>query len=284
MRARSALFTLFGDVILPAGGDAWLRDITAAMGTVGVNPTAVRTALHRMAAEGWVEPSRSGRFASYCLTDRGVGRLNEAANRIYRLRSQRWDGRWRLVASEALATRPQFVAELEWIGFGRLQPGLWISPHDHSVEVRGLLADLDAPLVMFDQASSGDDEAIVERAWDLDALRGHHRQFLARWGPRGEARDDEDAFRQRLELVHEWRKFLFDDPGLPDEVLPASWEGHRAAAVFKATYERLLGPSWRWWASLSESEDRQPMALTGTNPFAKGLAALGTSGGGQVAG
>ena len=34
MRARSALFTLFGDVVRPMGGEAWLSTITAAMGTL----------------------------------------------------------------------------------------------------------------------------------------------------------------------------------------------------------------------------------------------------------
>ena len=41
------------------------------------------------------------------------------------------------------------------------------------------------------------------------------------------AHDDpeEAAFAARFHLVHEWRKFLFTDPGLPDQLLPEDWAG-----------------------------------------------------------
>ena len=42
--------------------------------------------------------------------------------------------------------------------------------------------------------------------------------------------------------MHEWRKFLFRDPGLPDELLPADWAGTRAAEFFDFHAERL-GPA-----------------------------------------
>ena len=48
------------------------------------------------------------------------------------------------------------------------------------------------------------------------------------------ADDDEAAFAARFHLVHEWRKFLFADPGLPAELLPAGWPGHAAAELFTA--------------------------------------------------
>ena len=50
---------------------------------------------------------------------------------------------------------------------------------------------------------------------------------------------DRTAFARRFQLVHEWRKFLFRDPGLPDELLPAAWPGREAAAHFTAEAERL---------------------------------------------
>ena len=44
--------------------------------------------------------------------------------------------------------------------------------------------------------------------------------------------EDEKAFAARFRLVHEWRKFLFDDPGLPAALLPADWPGVPAAELF----------------------------------------------------
>ena len=56
-----------------------------------------------------------------------------------------------------------------------------------------------------------------------------------------DAHDDEDeaAFAARFHLVHEWRKFLFADPGLPDDLLPGDWPGREAAALFAAEATRL---------------------------------------------
>lgn len=56
----------------------------------------------------------------------------------------------------------------------------------------------------------------------------------------GRADPDEQAFAVRSRLVHEWRKFLFHDPWLPEELLPADWPGTAAARFFDAESARLL--------------------------------------------
>ena len=57
---------------------------------------------------------------------------------------------------------------------------------------------------------------------------------------------DEVVFATRSRLVHEWRKFLFRDPGLPAELLPARWAGRQAAEVFDAESARLLPAASRF--------------------------------------
>jgi phenylacetic acid degradation operon negative regulatory protein len=54
----------------------------------------------------------------------------------------------------------------------------------------------------------------------------------------------------RSELVHEWRKFLFVDPGLPAELLPARWPGVDAAELFHREADWLLPAASRFvdWA------------------------------------
>jgi phenylacetic acid degradation operon negative regulatory protein len=46
--------------------------------------------------------------------------------------------------------------------------------------------------------------------------------------------------------VHTWRNFLFDDPALPEELLPADWAGRKAAEYFDAEAERLLPAASRF--------------------------------------
>ena len=40
--------------------------------------------------------------------------------------------------------------------------------------------------------------------------------------------------------MHGWRNFLFRDPGLPAELLPAGWPGEKARAFFEQEAARLL--------------------------------------------
>jgi phenylacetic acid degradation operon negative regulatory protein len=54
------------------------------------------------------------------------------------------------------------------------------------------------------------------------------------------------VFAARSRLVHEWRKFLFRDPGLPAELLPARWTGRQAAEVFDTESARLLPAASRF--------------------------------------
>jgi phenylacetic acid degradation operon negative regulatory protein len=46
--------------------------------------------------------------------------------------------------------------------------------------------------------------------------------------------------------VHEWRKFLFLDPGLPRELLPVDWPGTEAATFFDKESERLRPAATRF--------------------------------------
>jgi phenylacetic acid degradation operon negative regulatory protein len=57
---------------------------------------------------------------------------------------------------------------------------------------------------------------------------------------------DERAFAVRSRLVHEWRKFLFQDPGLPPELLPQGWPGILAARYFDDAAARLLPAAARF--------------------------------------
>jgi phenylacetic acid degradation operon negative regulatory protein len=62
----------------------------------------------------------------------------------------------------------------------------------------------------------------------------------------GTTSSDEVIFAARSKLVHEWRKFLFRDPGLPAELLPSEWPGLAAAEFFNVESARLLPAASRF--------------------------------------
>lgn len=204
-----------------------------------------------MVRQGWLVPARLPAGPGYELTERARQRLDEAASRIYRTRQQPWDGAWDLLVVGPVAQRSSRLrirSGLGYFGYAALSESTWISPHA-SEEVPALLSSESAAFTRF-TARDGDPTQRPEQAWDLGELAAAYADWLdfahelvAGATP---VRADEQAFAVRSVLVHEWRKFLFTDPGLPDELLPREWAGHRAARFFADEAGRLLPAAARF--------------------------------------
>lgn len=276
--ARAALLTVFGDVVRPAGGTAWLGALSALMDALGVAPATTRQALRRLTRQGMVEADRHGRRSAYRITAEGSARLDEAAERIYRRRPRRWDGRWRLLTwtfeEEHRASRDALRRELGWLGYGSLGTSSYCCPWDRerlgaALDKHGAHGSVDTFTADYD----GNDAALTARAYDLAGLRELHREFLRHFqswrAQRVEHLLPMQALTRRVELVHEWRRTLFLDPGLPEELVPDDWLGGDAVALFAELYEELEEPAWAAWRQLYAEHD--PATAEPTTPAVTAL-------------
>jgi phenylacetic acid degradation operon negative regulatory protein len=258
VHARSALFDLYGDHLRARGDRAPVAAMVRLLGSLDIAAPAVRTAVSRMVRQGWLSPVSLPSGPGYELTDRARHRLDDAATRIYRTRDAAWDGSWDLLVLESPAhrsARERVRSGLAFLGYAPLSDSTWISAFP-SPEVEQLLTTEAAG---FARLRAYDDRAAerARQAWDLEALAKAYvawRDFAERLleDPESELRgigragEDERAFAVRSVLVHEWRKFLFTDPGLPAELLPADWVGNAASAFFAEQAARLLPAASRF--------------------------------------
>jgi len=129
VRARSMLFTLFGDYVRHYGGTIWVGSLITLMAQFGFTAPAVRAAVSRMARQGLLTPIRAGRASYYALSPRGRDRIEEAAQRIFKLHPERWDGLWRLLLVPGVTSDPARRAdlhrELGWMGFAPVARGVY---------------------------------------------------------------------------------------------------------------------------------------------------------------
>lgn len=271
MNARSALFDLYGDHLRSRRRRARIASLVALMAPLGITAPAVRTAVSRMVRQGWLKPVQISGAAGYALTPRAERRLDNATARIYRTTtSEEWDGRWHLVIPDRPSdrtVRERLRGGLTYLGYAPLGDGTWLAARP-SPELGALLDSEGIAAELFTARHQADDAALIRRAWDLDAVGRSYERWLmdARTLVGGLSDDppDEEAFAVRSHLVHEWRKFLFTDPGLPRTLLPAHWPGDEAARYFDAEAARLLPASARFVdASLASTPtDRSSGART----------------------
>src|SRR5579864_2371055 len=256
--ARSLLVTVWGDTVRPRGGEIGAVTLIRLMAPLGISPRAVRAALSRMTRRGWLSRRRTGRRAFYALTPAGALRVEQGVRRVYRTDAEPWDGRWRLftyvIPETRRAARDRLRRELVWLGLGPLSRSTWVTTRDLADVLRELseARGLDGAVALFEARNLGpaDDRSLVERCWNLDRIAARYRRFIATMRPRAAslrrrmragAIGDDVCFAEKIWLVHEYRKFLFVDPGLPDRLLPSRRPNREAAALFRRTYN-LLAP------------------------------------------
>jgi phenylacetic acid degradation operon negative regulatory protein len=252
VNARSALFDLYGDHLAGRGRKAPVAALVRVLGALEIAPPAVRTAVSRMVRQDWLEAVRTPVGPGYALTPRAVRRLDEASARIYRTRDQPWEGRWQLLTISHVrdrSRRERVRAGLRYLGYGAIDDTTWLAARP-STELDALLDTEQVAAEHFTAEHDGDTQALVQRVWDLSALGtsygqwlGAAREIVAGVDPGG---SDESAFAARSRLVHEWRKFLFTDPRLPDDLLPTAWVGREAAQYFDDQATLLLPAAARF--------------------------------------
>src|SRR5262249_49197965 len=174
----SVIITVFGDAIVPRGGSVWLGTLVRFFAALGINDGVVRTAMSRLAADGWLERSRVGRNSFYHLTKKGRVTFKQATAHIYGARARRWNGRFEILlvgnARERESVRPQLLAA----GFGPAARGFWVPPAGTPVpRLTREALHLDAGC---DLATA---RKLAKQCWPLERTAGAYARFLTLFTP-----------------------------------------------------------------------------------------------------
>ncbi|MGH3393276.1 MAG: PaaX family transcriptional regulator [Streptosporangiaceae bacterium] len=260
--ARGLLFTVLGEFVLPAGGSAWTSAFIDVFARLGVEEKAIRQALARTAADGWIRPERLGRRTRWWLTPDGERLLTEGTERIYAFASPQpgWDGSWLLVLARVpesdRAVRHVLRTRLGWAGLGSPAPGIWLTTHtERKDEVELVLAEAGVPdgqIFFAEHRGGGELATLMAQAWDLAAIEQRYEEFLAEFA----ASSASDPLARLVELVHAWRRFPSIDPGLPAGLLPKGWNGVRAAKLFAARHAKWSPDAVMQWMRLNRPAAR----------------------------
>ncbi|HEY7488977.1 MAG TPA: PaaX family transcriptional regulator C-terminal domain-containing protein [Streptosporangiaceae bacterium] len=255
-RPRSLIVTFYGAYGRERGGWVSVADLIRLMAELDVDAPAVRSSVSRLKRRGLLEAKRVGGTAGYSLSEEAGRILAEGDRRIYGRRVANLTDGWVLVVFSVPESqrhkRHLLRSRLTWLGFGTAAPGVWIAPMHLADEARGALERLDVTdyvdLFRSHHLAFADLRHAIAHWWDLAALQKMYDEFLrahepllARWSRR-RSMDGEEAFADYLRTVDAWRRMPYLDPGLPLELMPDDWSGHRAANVFFELHARLREP------------------------------------------
>lgn len=263
------LFTLYGDYAYPSGRAIGLRAIVTMAGQLGIGEVAVRSAVARLARQGWIRARRQGRRAIYGLTGAGRRLIDEGTRRIYQPATARWDGTWCLltytIPESSRSSRDRIRRQLAWLGFGAMGGGAYASPRPVASQTEQLVkahgVERFSRIFRAEILGPGGDAGLVRSCWDLTAIGRRYREFEKHYTPlfardrrriRASQLSDADAFVARFALTHDFRRFPFIDPDLPKKLLPRDWAGHRARALFERYHALLTDGAWRYFESVAK--------------------------------
>lgn len=252
-RAKSAVMTLFGDVITPHGGKVWLGSLIELLAAFGISDRLVRTSVFRLAEEGWLDANREGRRSLYTLNPKAAPRFERAYQRVYSPTYREWDGKWTMLfATSGTITaerRAGLRKELLWQGFGMIAPSVFGHPGPDKETLEEILVRVGIKGNVFVCSASDSSFAdtrplrdLVEQCWELGSVMTNYESLIRRFAgiPKllnaRNALDPEQAFVIRTLLIHEYRRAQLHDPQLPLELLPQKWPGKTAYELCRQIY------------------------------------------------
>lgn len=247
LRVWSVAMTIFGDAVVPRGGVLRMGALSQITGRMGIENNALRTAMSRLAIDGWVERERSGRSSYYRLTQSGLKQTLAASRRIYSPSGATWVGEWQAaVAAGDAPLSPDERARLAALGFHRTGDGLHVRPWSERAEQ----PDADLPVELFRMRSHSwtGDRLLATPGGGLDQLYEDVWRLFSPFADVVDGRrlDPLDAITARTLLIHVWRRIVLKDVHVPDEMRLADWPGHDARQLVALLYRELLPASEAW--------------------------------------
>lgn len=243
-RIWSLIVTLYGDAVVPRGGSLWIGSLIEIMALFRIDAGPVRTAISRLSADGWLASVKRGRASYYRLSRGGEDEFLQATRRIYAaLPTQA--GELRVAAIGPAADAASLRGELKAAGFAAISPVL----HAGFGELPETLRDRAGLFLLAPRAQ--DRAALAAAAFGLDEMAKAYDDFVARYAPvaawlRDAVPSGEEALVARILLIHDFRRVVLRDPGLPRDLLPAEWSGEGARALAGEIYRAVVAASERF--------------------------------------
>lgn len=248
LSAWSLIISFLGDAISPRGGEVSAGAVQALMARLGIGHGAVRTAISRLSADGWIERSREGRNSFYRLSPDVAETVQRAERRIYARTSCLPPECSRTLVIGADAFDPGALDTLETFGALMLNPQLALC-FTAAATLPESLRPPATTLAAVSNLDPGTDAiariAAARQRADLEALRTAYAPVPAMLESQTEIAAG-DAMALRCLLIHEWRRIALRVIAVPADLIQADDPEPETRALIARIYAQLVPASEAW--------------------------------------
>jgi len=242
LRVWSMVISIFGDLVQPRQQPISVQELLSLTGHAGIEENAVRTALSRLAKEGWVKRYKEGRKAFYALSDSGKTVFLAATERIYSDSFVSLSSRWNL----AYFNTPESHTK------NKIPLGFTLSKHWQLINDEDVHHFSDENSMLFPTSAVEAPDWVIENLLP-ENLAKHYRDFLTDIKPLTEDAQAIQlmsplcAITSRFLLIHAWRRMVLKHPLMPQGLLPPDWPGAICHEAVCSIYPELVKRSEQWW-------------------------------------
>jgi phenylacetic acid degradation operon negative regulatory protein len=242
LRVWSVVISIFGDLVQPRQQTISVQELLSLTRHAGIEDNAVRTALSRLAKEGWVERRKDGRHAFYGLSKSGKTSFLAATERIYNHSFVSHSAQWNLGYFNTPVSYSKDVMPL----------GFTLSKHWQLINVEDAHHFSGPNNMLFPTTAVDAPDWVLEKLLP-DKLAKYYRDFLVDIEPITENRGAIKlmsplcALTARFLLIHAWRRMVLRHPLMPQGLLPPKWPGATCHDAICSIYPQLVTRSEQWW-------------------------------------
>ncbi len=248
------IMTIFGDSVIPHGGEIWLGSLVQLLEPLGISERLVRTSVFRLTKDTWIESNKVGRKSFY--SPKHIQEIKMTERHLY-YQQEKWDGNWRLLVGTSMEKankkRDEFRKELQRSGFSPISPNVFGHPTYSINQINHLLKQYeqqDYYIVMNARDTDCqplaflDAESILHRGVKED-LEKEYESFIQQYSPMSEHSDEiadlspQDSFLIKTMMINDYRRLLWHDSIRSSLLLGEAWAGRRARRLAATIYCQL---------------------------------------------
>jgi phenylacetic acid degradation operon negative regulatory protein len=250
LRVWSLIVTILGDVAQPRGGVISLADILTITGHMNIEAGAIRTALSRLAKEGWAVSEKTGRNSRYAFGAKGQKVFAPASDQIYASVQVDDVDEWVLAILPPNRAKERKVMQEVLADTNALQStsgfALWPKNNAPNPEFLGNLECLcfdgglqNVPAWFKTELAPPEAETATQAfIKNYTCLRNLPSNLPAL-----------DALVARILMLHDWRRLVLRYPILPPDLQPNQWPMPNAHALVAECYKNLAPVSEQHWST-----------------------------------